>query len=87
MQVNVRDNNIDQALRVLKKELQREGVFKKVKDESAFESKGEKRRKAKAKAKAVTRAFKLAAKKMSKRDGIPLTEARAILKGKSPKLY
>jgi small subunit ribosomal protein S21 len=85
MQVNVRDNNIDQALRVLKKELQREGVFKKVKDESAFESKGEKRRKAKAKA--VTRAFKLAAKKMSKRDGIPLTEARAILKGKSPKLY
>jgi ribosomal protein S21 len=29
MQVLVRDNNIDQALRVLKKKMQREGVFRK----------------------------------------------------------
>ncbi|MHC6155865.1 30S ribosomal protein S21, partial [Bradyrhizobium elkanii] len=28
MQVLVRDNNIDQALRVLKKKMQREGVFR-----------------------------------------------------------
>ena len=27
MQVSVRDNNVDQALRALKKKLQREGVF------------------------------------------------------------
>ncbi|MGA8798682.1 MAG: 30S ribosomal protein S21, partial [Pseudolabrys sp.] len=27
MQVLVRDNNVDQALRVLKKKMQREGVF------------------------------------------------------------
>ncbi len=28
MQVIVRDNNVDQALRVLKKKLQREGVYR-----------------------------------------------------------
>ena len=28
MQVSVRDNNVDQALRALKKKLQREGVFR-----------------------------------------------------------
>jgi small subunit ribosomal protein S21 len=31
MQVSVRDNNVDQALRVLKKKLQREGVFQEMK--------------------------------------------------------
>ena len=31
MQVQVRDNNVDQALRVLKKKLQREGVFREMK--------------------------------------------------------
>jgi hypothetical protein len=31
MQVLVRDNNIDQALRVLKKKMQREGVFREMK--------------------------------------------------------
>ncbi len=28
MEVSVRDNNVDQALRALKKKLQREGVFR-----------------------------------------------------------
>ena len=31
MQVLVRDNNVEQALRVLKKKLQREGVFREMK--------------------------------------------------------
>ena len=31
MQVSVRDNNVDQALRALKKKLQREGVFREMK--------------------------------------------------------
>ena len=31
MQVLVRDNNVDQALRALKKKLQREGVFREMK--------------------------------------------------------
>ena len=31
MQVSVRDNNVDQALRALKKKLQREGEFREMK--------------------------------------------------------
>ncbi len=39
--VNVRDNNIDQALRVLKKKLQREGVFREMKDRRHYEKPSE----------------------------------------------
>jgi len=38
LQVLVRDNNVDQALRVLKKKLQREGVFREMKLRRHFES-------------------------------------------------
>ena len=31
MQIIVRDNNVDQALRVLKKRMQREGIFREMK--------------------------------------------------------
>ncbi len=31
MQVLVRDNNVDQALKVLKKKMQREGIFREMK--------------------------------------------------------
>ncbi len=37
MQVSVRDNNVDQALRALKKKLQREGVFREMKLKQHFE--------------------------------------------------
>ena len=37
MQVLVRDNNVDQAIRVLKKKLQREGVFRVMKGRAAYE--------------------------------------------------
>ena len=37
MQVSVRDNNVDQALRALKKKLQREGVFREMKLRQHFE--------------------------------------------------
>jgi small subunit ribosomal protein S21 len=37
LQVQVRDNNVDQALRVLKKRLQREGVFREMKLRKYFE--------------------------------------------------
>ena len=43
MQVLVRDNNVDQALRVLKKKLQREGVFREMKLRRAYEKPSEKR--------------------------------------------
>ena len=38
MQVSVRDNNVDQALRALKKKLQREGVFREMKLDSISKS-------------------------------------------------
>ena len=62
MQVNVRDNNIEQALRALKKMLQREGVFREMKLKQHFEKPSVK--KAREKAEAVRRARKLARKKM-----------------------
>lgn len=43
MQVLVRDNNVDQALRVLKKKLQREGVFREMRARRSYEKPSEKR--------------------------------------------
>ena len=54
MQVLVRDNNVDQALKALKKKLQREGVFREMKLRGHFEKPSEK--KAREKAEAVRRA-------------------------------
>jgi len=67
VQVLVRDNNVDQALRVLKKKLQREGVLKEMKQRRAYEKPSEKR--AREKAEAVRRARKLARKK-AQREGL-----------------
>ena len=48
MLVSVRDNNVDQAYKVLKKKLQREGVFREMKLRVHYEKPSEKRvRKAK----------------------------------------
>ncbi|MBY0429232.1 MAG: 30S ribosomal protein S21 [Alphaproteobacteria bacterium] len=43
MQVSVRDNNVDQALRALKKKLQREGVFREMKLRRYYEKPSEKK--------------------------------------------
>ena len=67
MQVSVRDNNVDQALRALKKKLQREGVFREMKLKQHFEKPSEK--KARQKAEAIRRARKLARKK-AQREGM-----------------
>lgn len=66
MQVIVRDNNVDQALRVLKKKLQREGVFREMKLRRHFEKPSEKR--VREAAEAVRRARKLA-RKRAEREG------------------
>jgi small subunit ribosomal protein S21 len=47
VQVLVRDNNIDQALRVLKKKMQREGVFREMKRRRFYEKPSENERKLK----------------------------------------
>ena len=67
MQVLVRDNNVDQALRVLKKKMQREGLFREMRTRSAYEKPSEKR--AREKADAIRRSRKLARKK-AQREGL-----------------
>ena len=66
MQVIVRDNNVDQALRALKKKLQREGVDREMKLRRFYEKPSEKR--AREQAAAIRRARKLERKRME-RDG------------------
>ena len=67
MQVIVRDNNVDQALKALKKKLQREGVFREMKLRDHYEKPSVK--KAREKAEAVRRARKLA-RKLAQREGL-----------------
>ncbi len=67
MQVVVRDNNVDQALRALKKKLQREGVYREMKMRRFYEKPSEKR--AREGAAAVRRARKLERKRLE-RDGV-----------------
>ena len=69
MQVLVRDNNVDQALKALKKKLQREGVFREMKLRGHFEKPSEKR--AREKAEAIRRARKLARKKLQREGLLP----------------
>lgn len=67
MQVFVRDNNVEQALRVLKKKMQREGLLKELKQRRFYEKPSEKV--VREKAQAMRRARKLA-RKQAERDGL-----------------
>ena len=67
MEVSVRDNNVDQALRALKKKLQREGVFREMRLKEHFEKPSV--QKARERKEAVSRQRKLARKK-AQRDGL-----------------
>jgi small subunit ribosomal protein S21 len=69
LQVLVRDNNVDQALKALKKKMQREGIFREMKLRNYFEKPSEK--KAREKAEAVRRARKLARKKLQREGLLP----------------
>jgi small subunit ribosomal protein S21 len=70
VQVLVRDNNVDQALRVLKKKMQREGVFREMKLRKHYEKPSE--RKAREKSEAIRRARKLARKKLQREGLLPM---------------
>ena len=70
MQVVVRDNNVDQALKVLKKKMQREGIFREMKLRGAYEKPSEK--KVRERAEAVRRARKLQRKKMQREGLLPM---------------
>ena len=74
MQVLVRDNNVEQALKVLKKKMQREGVFREMKRRKAYEKPSE--RKTRERGEAIRRARK-AARKQAQREGlIPMPKPR-----------
>lgn len=67
VQIFVRDNNVEQALRALKKKMQREGTFREMKRRKFYEKPSEK--KARQKAEAIRRARKLVRKRMQ-REGL-----------------
>jgi small subunit ribosomal protein S21 len=65
--VSVRDNNVDQALKVLKKKMQREGIFRELKRRGAYEKPSERR--AREKSEAIRRSRK-AARKLAQHEGL-----------------
>lgn len=64
MRVFVRDNNVDQALRALKKKLQREGIFREIKLRRSFEKPSE--RKVRERSEAIRRTRKLLKKRLDR---------------------
>lgn len=74
MQVLVRDNNVEQALRMLKKKLQREGIFREMRMREAYEKPSVK--KARQKAEAISRQRKLARKQLQREGLLPASKKK-----------
>ena len=70
VEIYVRQNNVDQALRALKKKLQNEGVLREMKARKHYEKPSEKR--VREKAEGVRRARKLARKRAQLEGLIPM---------------
>jgi len=62
--VTVRDNNVDQALRALKKKMQREGMFREMKLRRSYEKPSERR--SRERAEAMRRHRKLLRKRLER---------------------
>jgi small subunit ribosomal protein S21 len=77
MQVFVRDNNVEQALRVLKKKMQRDGIFREIRRRKAYEKPSERRNREKSEA--IRRARKLARKKAQREGLIPMPKEKPRL--------
>jgi small subunit ribosomal protein S21 len=77
VQVFVRDNNVEQALKALKRKLQREGVFREMKLRKHYEKPSE--RKVRERAEAIRRARKLARKKLQREGLLPPTKPRPVV--------
>jgi small subunit ribosomal protein S21 len=87
VQVLVRENNVDQALKVLKRKMQREGVFRGMRLRKHYEKPSEKR--AREKAEAVRRSRKLARKKLQREGLLPMKPraAREPLRNGAPRAF
>jgi small subunit ribosomal protein S21 len=75
VQVFVRDNNVEQALKALKRKMQREGVFREMKRRKHYEKPSE--RKARERSEAIRRARKLARKKLQREGLLPPTKPQS----------
>jgi len=82
LQVLVRDNNVDQALRVLKKKMQREGVFREMKRRRFYEKPSE--RSAREQNEALRRARKLARKNAQREGLLPAPREKKPPAGRPP---
>jgi small subunit ribosomal protein S21 len=74
LQVIVRDNNVDHALKILKKKMQREGIFREMKRRSAYEKPSE--RTTREKAEAIRRARKLVRKNLQREGLLPMPKKK-----------
>ena len=76
----MKDNNIEQAIRFLKKKMQREGLFREIKAHAAYEKPSERR--AREKAEAIRRARKLARKKAQREGLLPMPKPKPRPQGR-----
>ena len=92
MQVFVRENNVDQAMRILKRKMQREGIFRELRRRRAYEKPSERR--VREEAEAISRSRK-AARKKAEREGLvarkpkpkPRVPSRAPSAAAAPRLF
>lgn len=77
----VRDNNVDQALKVLKKKMQREGIFRELKRKAFYEKPSE--RKAREKGEAIRRGRKMARKRAQREGLLPMPKKPLDTRGGS----
>lgn len=75
MQVFVRDNDVEQALRILKRKMQREGVFREMRRRRFYEKPSDKT--SREKTEAIRRRRKLA-RKQAIRDGLVAAPVRKL---------
>jgi small subunit ribosomal protein S21 len=78
LEIFVRDNNIDQALKALKRKMQREGIFREMKRRSFYEKPSEK--KTREKAEGIRRSRK-AARKLAQREGLLPAPKKKVFAG------
>lgn len=76
LQVLVRENNVEQAIKALKRKMQREGILRELKQRSAYEKPSERR--AREAGEAVRRARKLARKQAQREGLLPMPKPRVV---------
>ena len=79
MQIYVRDNNVEQALKVLKKRMQREGLFREMKRRRFYEKPSE--RAARERSEAIRRIRKLKRKQAQREGLLPMPKRKPIIRG------